>query len=60
MSAFNIGDTVSFTPEHGTIVVGMVTRLNQKTVTVYTKDGHRWRRRVDRRNLTSSPPQIRT
>lgn len=40
MSAFSIGDTVSFTPEHGKIVVGMVTRLNQKTVTVYTKDSH--------------------
>ncbi|OGQ89236.1 MAG: hypothetical protein A2289_20685 [Deltaproteobacteria bacterium RIFOXYA12_FULL_58_15] len=43
MAAFNIGDTVSFTPEAGKIVVGTVVRLNQKTVTVVTKDGHNWR-----------------
>jgi hypothetical protein len=43
MSAFNIGDTLSFTPEHGKIVVGMVTRLNHKTVTVCTKDSHHGR-----------------
>ena len=43
MAAFDIGDMVSFTPERGKVVVGTVVRLNQKTVTVCTKDGHHWR-----------------
>lgn len=43
MARFDLGGTVSFTPESDRVVVGTVVRLNKKTVTVATKDGHQWR-----------------
>jgi hypothetical protein len=43
MAAFNVGDIVSFTPEAGRTMVGTVVRLNQKTATVCTREGERWR-----------------
>jgi hypothetical protein len=43
MATLNVGETVSFTPEPGRTLVGTVVRLNQKTATVCTRDGERWR-----------------
>jgi hypothetical protein len=43
MARFELGDTVSFTPECGHVVVGTVVRLNKKTITVAAKDGNQWR-----------------
>jgi len=42
MLEFRIGDRVTFEPEGGTPVFGILTRYNQKSVTVITDDGHRW------------------
>jgi hypothetical protein len=42
MLEFKIGDRVSFQPRGRTPVVGMLTRYNQKTVTVITDSGERW------------------
>jgi len=42
MLDFKIGDRVSFQPEGRTIVVGILTRYNKKTVTVITEVGERW------------------
>ena len=42
MLDFKIGDRVSFQPEGRTIVVGILTRYNKKTVTVITEQGQRW------------------
>ncbi|MCJ7615763.1 MAG: hypothetical protein MUO43_04405, partial [Desulfobacterales bacterium] len=42
MMRFNIGDRVTFQPEGGTAIFGMLTRYNKKTVTVITDDGQRW------------------
>ncbi len=42
MMAFNIGCRVSFDSKHGR-QVGTLTKFNQKTVTVVTDNGHRWR-----------------
>ncbi|MEE8408899.1 MAG: hypothetical protein V3T05_04795 [Myxococcota bacterium] len=43
MARFELGDSVTFTPECGHVVVGTVVRLNTKTITVAAKDGHQWR-----------------
>ena len=43
MARFDIGDTVSFTPEPGRVEVGTVVRLNHKSVSVSTRDGRHWR-----------------
>lgn len=43
MLEFRIGDRVSFQPEGRGTVAGMLVRYNQKSVTVVTDDGHRWR-----------------
>lgn len=43
LSRFSVGDTVSFHPECGHVVVGMIIRLNQKTATVMAENGHQWR-----------------
>jgi len=43
LARFNLGDTVSFTPECGHVVTGTIVRLNQKTATVAAKDGQSWR-----------------
>ena len=42
MLEFRIGDRVTFEPEDGTPVFGILTRYNQKSVTVITDDGCRW------------------
>ena len=42
MLEFRIGDRVTFQPQGGAPVVGMLTRYNRKTVTVITDDGHHW------------------
>ena len=42
MLEFKIGDRVSFQPERRSIVTGMLTRYNKKTVTVVTDAGERW------------------
>ena len=42
MLEFRIGDRVTFEPESGTTVFGILTRYNKKSVTVITEDGHRW------------------
>lgn len=42
MLQFRIGDRVSFEPENGPPVIGMLTRYNRKSVTVITDDGARW------------------
>jgi len=43
MLEFRIGDRVTFQPEGLPPVIGMLTRYNQKSVTIITDDGHRWR-----------------
>ncbi len=42
MLEFRIGDRVSFEPEGRSLVVGMLTRYNKKTVTVITDSGEHW------------------
>jgi hypothetical protein len=42
MLQFRIGDRVTFHPEAGAPVFGMLTHYNKKSVTVITDDGHRW------------------
>jgi hypothetical protein len=42
MLEFRIGDRVTFEPEGGSPVFGILTRYNKKSVTVITDDGHRW------------------
>lgn len=42
MLEFRIGDRVTFEPENGDPVFGVLTRYNKKSVTVITDDGHRW------------------
>lgn len=42
MAAFNIGDQVSFRASDGQEIKGVVLRLNKKTVSIDTGDGHRW------------------
>ena len=43
MAEFNVGDRVTFEPDCGHEVIGTVVRLNRKSVTVATADGHQWR-----------------
>ncbi len=42
MLEFRIGDRVTFEPDVGTPVFGILTRYNKKSVTAITDDGHRW------------------
>jgi len=42
MAAFGIGDLVGFRSPDGHNIEGVVLRLNKKTVSVDTGDGHRW------------------
>ena len=41
MLQFRIGDRVTFEPQGGLPVFGILTRYNKKSVTVITDDGHR-------------------
>lgn len=43
MAAFNPGDRVSFMNDRASIVSGVVVRFNQKSVTLLTETGERWR-----------------
>ena len=42
MLEFRIGDRVTFEPQGGAPMLGILTRYNKKSVTVVTDDGHRW------------------
>lgn len=42
MAAFSIGDLVSFQAPDGQEIQGVVLRLNKKTVSIDSDDGHRW------------------
>jgi len=42
MLDFKIGDRVSFQPEGRSMLIGVLTRYNRKTVTVITEAGERW------------------
>lgn len=42
MLEFRIGDRVTFKPQGGVAVFGILTRYNKRSVTVVTDDGHRW------------------
>ena len=42
MLEFRIGDRVTFEPDGGHPVFGVLTRYNKKSVTVITEDGRRW------------------
>jgi len=42
MSQFNIGDRVGFQAPSGERKIGIVQRLNKKTVTILTDKGHHW------------------
>lgn len=43
MARFNLGETVSFSPEPGRMIIGKIIRANAKTVTVLSSSGARWR-----------------
>ena len=42
MLEFKIGDRVAFQPDGRPPLIGMLTRYNQKSVTVITETGERW------------------
>ena len=42
MASFTVGDGVVFQAPNGRELQGVVLRLNKKTVSVDTDDGHRW------------------
>lgn len=42
LARFAEGDRVNFTAQDGTVKHGTIMRLNKKTVSVFTEDGHRW------------------
>ena len=65
MLDFKIGDRVSFEPEGRSVVIGMLTRYNKKTVTVITDSGERWnvaprllRRVEDARSAEGHAPNV--
>ena len=63
MLEFSIGDQVEFQPDGHSVLVGMLTRYNKKTVTVVTTSGQRWNvapqllRRASEKDIT--PPAER-
>ncbi len=42
MLRFSIGEKVCFQPEGRQLIYGVITKYNQKTVTVITEAGERW------------------
>ena len=42
MTSFTKGDRVGFQAPDGRALEGMVLRLNKKTISIATDDGHRW------------------
>lgn len=43
LAQFTEGDRVSFTDNNGTVKTGWILRLNKKTASVRTDDGHLWK-----------------
>ncbi|NQU47200.1 MAG: hypothetical protein HQ519_01015 [Planctomycetes bacterium] len=43
MAEFSTGDRVRFTSSEGRTTEGWIVRLNKKTVSIDTDDGHQWR-----------------
>lgn len=43
MLNFRIGEQVQFQPPGRELVIGMLAKYNQKTVTVITADGQQWK-----------------
>lgn len=41
VAKFNLGDRVFF-KHHGKIIMGTITRLNQRTVSIITDEQHQW------------------
>ncbi|MFB3813784.1 MAG: hypothetical protein ACE14L_06700 [Terriglobales bacterium] len=60
MLQFRIGDRVTFDPQGGTPVFGILTRYNKKSVTVITDDGHRWNVAPRFLRLAPSSPETET
>ena len=65
MLEFRIGGRVSFQPEGRSVLFGMLTRYNKKTVTVITDSGQRWnvapavlRRVVDVNSSDGQDPNV--
>jgi len=56
MLEFSIGERVCFQPEHRPVISGIITKYNQKTVSIVTETGERWNvspsllRRADTKN----------
>ena len=42
LARFAEGDRVNFMTQDGTVKHGTIMRLNKKTVSLFTDDGHRW------------------
>jgi len=43
MTAFRLGERVTFHPDGHDVIFGFISRLNQKTITILSEDGHKWR-----------------
>jgi hypothetical protein len=43
MMKFRVGQRVQFTSTSGQLIRGVLSKMNQKSVTVVTDDGHQWR-----------------
>jgi hypothetical protein len=56
MLDFNVGNTVEFWSQEGRLVRGTVSRLNQKTVSVVTPEGEKWRVPPDLLKRSGSGP----
>jgi hypothetical protein len=42
LAHFSVGDQVSFTAPAGDLKFGVIVRLNKKTASIVTEDGHHW------------------
>lgn len=59
MTNFTKGDRVGFQAPDGRMLEGMVLRLNKKTVSVATDDGHRWNAAPGLLRLVQSAGDVR-
>lgn len=57
MNQFRPGDLVQFRSKTGEIVNGVVTRINQKSITLHTKEGVRWNVSPQLLKIVSQPDQ---
>lgn len=57
MNQFRPGDLVQFRSKTGEIVNGVVTRINQKSITLHTKEGVRWNVSPQLLKMVSQPDQ---